>query len=185
MKICLSGAQCTGKTSLLNLIEKSGYFTDRALLREIVRTLVAKENIKINTNSHHYSQMMIFNAHSKNIATHEDFVSDRCALDAYAYAAWGFIHDRFTQEENQQHIEFFQECMKHYDVIFYLPANFPLVNDGFRSMDADFREEIDAIFKRLLLSSNVPFFELSGPPEEKFKLMTQILHKKYSFKAPM
>jgi len=68
-----------------------------------------------------------------------------------AYSSWlnlnGIVSDKFLDEQRI----LARETLKLYDVIFFTPitkvAEVPLEDDGFRTTDATFREEIDNIFK--------------------------------------
>lgn len=181
MRLCISGAQCTGKTTLMNLIENSGEFSDYTFFYEIVRKLASEENIRINDDSHHHSQMRIFEEHYKNIEKSSNFISDRCALDALVYSKWGFLHDKFTTTEHIEHLIAFDKCIKHYDVIFYLPIEFDVVDDGFRSLNTQFRNEIDELFVALAARHGVHLVKLSGSPQEKFETFCKTIKTRKDF----
>lgn len=60
---------------------------------------------------------------------------------------------------------------------FYIPIEFELEEDGFRSGDKDFQIEIDNSIKLFLEENNVPYFTLSGSIEQRLLKLTQILLK--------
>lgn len=85
MFIALSGAQCTGKTTLLNALRNDKNFYNRfTFVDEIVRTL-QKKGFKINEAGTDETQMAVMNTHVENIDLPGDVLVDRCALDCMAY----------------------------------------------------------------------------------------------------
>ena len=54
MRIAFSGVQCTGKTTLLNELEKLNLNHD--VVKFVVRDLVKTKNIKVNKDGNEYTQ---------------------------------------------------------------------------------------------------------------------------------
>jgi hypothetical protein len=86
-----------------------------------------------------------------NIESHHDnFISDRSLLDFGIYS------------EDVNCISMCQYYMiNRYDLIFYLPCNIPLVDDGFRNLDDIFRHKIDKEFKKYMPIKTIPIMSLS------------------------
>jgi nicotinamide riboside kinase len=81
---------------------------------------------------------------------HNDFIADRSILDSGIYS------------EDVNCICMCQYYMiNRYDLIFYLPCNIPLVDDGFRNLDDIFRLKIDKEFKKYMPIKTIPIMSLS------------------------
>ena len=61
MRIAFSGVQCTGKTTLLNELEKLNLNHD--VVKFVVRDLVKTKNIKVNQEGNEDTQIQIVNQH--------------------------------------------------------------------------------------------------------------------------
>ena len=60
-------------------------------------------------------------------------------------------------------------------VYFYVPIEFDVVWDGFRSVDEDFRKEIDKNIKDLLDAMQVDYIELRGTVEERVAIVENVM----------
>lgn len=123
----------------------------------------------------------------------ENVILDRCVLDNLAYTTWlnlkGKVSDEFLEETRL----ITKETLKMYDILFFLPIskynNIPLEDNGIRSTDPIYREEIDNIFKAFqqsYLKSDGKIFptfdcpamiELYGNREERIKLTSLYITK--------
>lgn len=159
MRIILSGAQCTGKTSILREIEerqrqnavhaKPKYLrlSDYRVIKEVVRELMKEKGITINKDADHTSQCLILEQHYKNCLREQDFISDRGSIDAFVYATWSYLHGKFTLAEHIEHEQLFLRSLPYYDYIFYLPVEFEIKEDGVRSVDRIYQSEITKIYE--------------------------------------
>lgn len=148
MKIALSGAQSVGKSTVLKEIEDKNLLPGFVLVKEVVRALVAK-GITINKGADHRSQVIILEEHYKNVLRYNNVLTDRCSLDAFVYATWDYLNGSFTYKEHKEHEALFLDCIQSYDVIFYIAPEFEIVDDGFRSIDATYQQEIHQLFLKL------------------------------------
>lgn len=169
MRICLSGAQSTGKSTLLKLLDNKGIFSDYTFLSEVIRKLVSTEKIHINRDYDHKSQMRIFEEHYLNILKYKNFISDRGALDAFTYATWGFMQGKFSREEHNEHEQAFKVCIPYYDYTFFFPIEFVITKDSVRDVDEVFQKEIQDVFLHILEDYHITYQTLSGTPEERKK----------------
>jgi nicotinamide riboside kinase len=48
-----------------------------------------------------------------------------------------------------------------YDLIFFLPMNIPLVDDGFRNIDSIFRTKIDKRFQKYMPKCTIPLMSIT------------------------
>lgn len=156
MRIAVCGAQNTGKTTLLNdfLVCWPQYKT----LNKNYRDIIAENQLTHSSATTQKTQQIIrdwmfenLNSNSKD----DNIVYDRCLLDNLIYTLWsykynpGSIDGKFVDET----IEMTKESMRKLDIIFYIPAdkcNFNIVNDSFRDTNAQYRNQIDLLFKGII-----------------------------------
>lgn len=166
MKIVLSGSQSVGKTTVMNEIEKSPMFQGHTFIREIVRTLM-KKGIQINKGADHKSQVAILEEHYRNTFRYSSFVSDRGAIDAFAYATWDYLQGNYTLEQHKEHEQLFLSCLKAYEVYFYIPPEFEIVPDGVRAVDKDYQHQIHEIFIELYRRYHISYVTVTGTVQER------------------
>lgn len=141
MKICISGPQCAGKSTLMRKLKECGNFDQYHFIDEPVRRLVKEKNIKINQDSNYESQMTILEEHHRNIYRHPKFITDRGALDAFTYATHDYLVGKYSFKQWKSFYEIYVETMHQYDHIFLLPP-LEMKDDGFRSLDVQWQEQI-------------------------------------------
>lgn len=178
MLIALSGAQCTGKTTLLSALRNDSKFENRfTFVDEIVRTL-QKRGFKINEAGTDETQMAVMNEHVSNTALEGDVLVDRCALDCMAYTIWMWRHHKISRETYYKCYKLFMDNIMKYDVIFYLAPEFDIIPDGTRSTNDSFRNEVVAIFEQLINEFGLTVVRLTGTVEERLSAMKKILNIK-------
>lgn len=185
MKIAITGPQGSGKTTLLrplqmHLARDLGIELD--ILPEVTRT-VKEQGFPINEAGADETQLMILATHIQNVLAKDNYVVDRCILDGYIYSQYL----QHKGEVSEYVTEFFYQMLKRYfktyDVVFYIPNEFPLVDDGVRSTNDLFREEIARLFEVTL--NNFTFAKtatnivtLRGTVEERLKTAVEAVAAK-------
>lgn len=175
-QIVFTGAQGTGKTTMLNL------FKDRFdnVITEVVRKL-ARGGVKINEQGDGEGQKKIFDEYMRLLSTKQDYISDRCMIDVLAYTTYlqqttglrEFIP--ICQQQTKLVQEFF---LKHDDIIIcYFPIEFDIVDDGVRSTDESFRAKIDEIIRYILMVYTKKYYTISGNTEDRYKQIDKILRE--------
>lgn len=176
MLIALSGAQCTGKTTLLSALRNDVEFENRfTFVDEIVRTL-QKQGFKINEAGTDETQVAVMNAHVGNTKLEGDVLVDRCVLDCMAYTIWMWRHHKITRETYHSCYKLFMDNIMKYDIIFYLSPEFDIIPDGTRSVDNSFRDEVVSIFEQLIKEFSLTVVRLTGTVEERLSAMKKILN---------
>ena len=156
MRIAFSGAQGTGKTTLLR--DFLTCWPQYKTLNKSYRDIIKEKGLTHSSNTTEETQRVIrdwmyeeFKKNSKD----DRVVYDRCLLDNLVYTLWmyryipGSISSTFVNES----IDIMKESMRKLDIIFYIPANkcnFALEDDNFRDTNAEYRTQIDGIFKGLI-----------------------------------
>jgi len=184
MIISFTGAQSTGKTTLLNLIKDLNPYLDS--IDEVTRRIKREYNLPINEDGGDITQTMIMSDHIANIFRKydSDVIFDRCALDGVVYTQWLYNKGKVSKEVLQWAKKIYNTLIDKYDAIFVTsPEDVPLVDDGERSVDIDFREEIIDIFNMYIddikiYSREVNLFVVEGSIEERMKYIKNILEVK-------
>lgn len=146
MIISFTGAQCTGKTTLLNLCKQqrdsSEMFEGFKFVDEVTRK-VKREGHEINLDGNDITQLFILNEHLKNHTQNSNAVLDRCILDGYVYTSCLSRREIVSEWVTKYACELMLLLTEKLDVIFYTqPEDVPLKGDGVRSVDLDFRQDI-------------------------------------------
>ena len=171
MIISFTGAQSTGKTTLLNELKKWKEFEDYVFIDEITRN-VSKLGMNINEKGDDATQTAVMNAHIENLKKGDNLILDRCSLDGVVYTHYLYLHGRVSRDTFDYARQVFIETCLKYDKIFYLKPEFDIVDDGVRSSSVQFRDEIADIFERYIAEFNLRKWnvvELSGSVEERLK----------------
>lgn len=194
MKICTIGSHNTGKTTYIKdfLKEWPMYKTPEKSYRDIIN----EKNLGINETGSEEAQKEILDAlvdQATKYSKEDNVILDRCVLDNLAYTAWLHINERVSQKFLDETRQIVRECLKLYDILFFFPltkfSNIPIKDDGKRSTDPKYREEIDILFKafqtsylsgdgRVFPTEECPaLIEIYGNPEERIKLTSLYIDK--------
>ena len=178
MIVSFTGAQSTGKTTLLNNMRKWGELKDYTFVDEITRN-VSKLGMKINEKGDDATQTAIMNAHIENLKKGDNLILDRCSLDGVVYTHYLYSHGKVSKDTfDYARQVFFETCLK-YDKIIYLKPEFAIVSDGVRSDSVQFRDEIARIFERYIEEYNLRNYnieEISGSIEERLEAIKRIMN---------
>ena len=168
MIVSFTGAQSTGKTTLLNhLVDKNPYVT---FVEEVTRRVKRLYDVPINEDGGDVTQFMIMADHLQNLFSKdkEDVtVFDRCAVDGVVYTRWLQLQGMVSDDVYRACCKVYDIVIDQYDVIFYTdPTDVELIDDGERSIDVGFRNDIIKLFNDKLEGlDNVVV--LSGTVEER------------------
>ena len=171
MIVSFTGAQSTGKTTLLNQMRNWECLKDYTFIDEITRS-IKKKGMSINEKGNDNTQTAIMNAHIENLKKGNNLVLDRCSLDGVVYTHYLYLHGKVSKDTlDYARQVFFETCLK-YDKIFYLKPEFDIVEDGVRSNNVQFRDEIASIFEGYIADFNLRKYnvvELTGSVEERLE----------------
>jgi len=185
MIVSFSGAQSTGKTTLLNKIRGLNPFGIE-YVDEVTRRIKRDFNLPINESGGDLTQTMIMSDHIANIYQKynlTDVILDRCALDGIVYTQWLYNKGNVSKEVLQWAKKIYHTLISKYDIIFVTsPVDVPLVDDGERSVNLEFREEIIDIFDMytydMKIYSEKNIFAVEGTVEERIKYIKKVLEDK-------
>lgn len=167
MKILLSGAQCVGKTTLINSLKSM--HPDWVYFDEIVRKL-AQKGIKVSEMGDDETQIAIMKEHLLNLECNAPWaVYDRGVLDCYAHSAWMYSHGKLSRDVFVKSEKDFTDNIMKYDYVFFIMPEFDIVDDGFRSVSKEFQNEMSDIFLGILYAAGIKHTRLWGSVVERLK----------------
>tara|TARA_R110002074_G_scaffold77781_1_gene176374 strand:- start:124 stop:699 length:576 start_codon:yes stop_codon:yes gene_type:complete len=185
MIISFTGAQSTGKTTLLNLIRDKNY--DFNYVDEVTRRIKREYNLPINEGGGDITQSMIMADHIANVykkGDHDVTVLDRCAVDGVVYTQWLYNNGQVKKATLDHAKLIFEMLIEEYDAIFITsPVDVELVDDGERSTNIEFREDIQSLFDMyighlMVDNKDENVFVVAGTVEERMNYIQKVLAKK-------
>jgi thymidylate kinase len=151
MVISFTGAQSTGKTTLLNACK--GVYGERfSFVDEVTRLVKGNYNVPINEEGTDITQLFIINTHIENAFKvydkPEGVILDRCIIDGLVYTGYLALEGKVSKWVFKYAKDVFNLLIPKVDKIFYThPGDVELVADGERSVDLEFRKKIIDLFE--------------------------------------
>lgn len=152
MRIAVSGAACTGKSTLINAFKKRWpMFSSPS---KTYRDIIKEKNLSHSSNSNEETQLTILDwmmSELKNYPKGSKVIYDRCPWDNLAYCLQGNGNGKVSDEITAATISFVKESMKDIDIIFWIKQNpeIKIVADEFRDDNEDYIKQTDQIFQEL------------------------------------
>lgn len=183
MLISFSGAQSTGKSTLLNYLRNKdiGNYMPITFIPEITRLVKRKYDLPINEDGTDLTQLLIANEHLVNcmLKDHQNNVTilDRCIVDGLIYTNWLYDNNLITKRTAQSVRHIYELTYDKYDIIFYTsPKDIELEDDNERSTNKKFRDDIIEAFEyHIKLLKNVVVLE--GTVKERLTTIKETLAK--------
>lgn len=167
MKIAVVGAHGTGKSTLSKGIAKHLNYNH---IPDIVPDAFRLKFV-INENTPPETQFWIL---SKMIElernTPEHWVMEKSLWDNIVYGGFS-IKDK----EIMNVIKRIVISNANYDVVLYCPIEFPIEDDGMRSLDVGFQRTVDENLRKLLNGLGIQFHEVFGNKEERLEKAIKII----------
>jgi nicotinamide riboside kinase len=92
------------------------------------------------------------------------WIADKCLIDILVYAYFLF-------KEEKDFLAVAEKMIKKnidYDLVIYLPVGeFPIEDDGLRSLDPKFQKDIDELLLKVMGEMNIPYHVVSGKRDER------------------
>tara|TARA_R110001592_G_scaffold318583_1_gene595775 strand:+ start:510 stop:1067 length:558 start_codon:yes stop_codon:yes gene_type:complete len=178
MIVSFTGAQSTGKTTLLNILKSKN--KDINFIDEVTRRINREYDLPINESGSTMTQLMIIADHIANIYRKYDsdlVILDRCIIDGLVYSEWLYDNNNISISMIDLATEIYHSIYKKYDIIFYTdPKDVELVDDGERSINKQFRNDIINSFEHRIKELN-NVVVLSGTVEERLETVKKTFEK--------
>lgn len=183
-RISFCGAQGTGKTTLFEAVKNDEMFKGWNFYSEVVRQMLEREEVVINENGNSESQKKIFDAYNEILDKMFDnpSVSDRCIVDVAAYTSRLFDtcnpkDEDYNKLSNEDFRERKEVVRRKYELslIVYFPIEFPLVEDGVRSIDEQFQKDVDMKIQQFLKNYDIPYITITGSVEERLEQLKKVI----------
>lgn len=168
MRVAISGAQSTGKTTLLNALRESADFKDGKFWDEITRQ-IKEQGFEINEQGTDATQLKIMQEHKRRVQANDSglVIFDRCSLDGLVYTQYLYNKGQVSKETLDEATRVFEETITQWDAIFYIKPEFDIADDGVRSVDVDFRNSIAALFDFFIEKYKLQVIMLTGSVEDR------------------
>lgn len=196
-----TGAQSTGKSTLLDMCmsmlfgnsETNAYnVVDRdkwVFIPEVTRLIKRQYGVNINEQGTDDTQLLILNQHLINTIQFKQnlleqgnyYMMDRCIMDGYVYSKYLHNHGRIDDDTMNIAESMYRKLLPSLDAIFYThPDDVSIHDDGERSIDPDFRNEIIDIYNDVLYGNQkwiIPHnvVVLKGKPSERLDVIKSTL----------
>lgn len=173
-RIILTGAQCTGKTTLMNELTKDG--TKKL---SIARETAIKNGWNPETGSSEDYQKNLFKELYKAVSSKKNYVSDRGLTCVAAYTFSGVVENKISKKTaDSQYIKLQKFHKDNPDIlVVYVPIEFEIESDGVRNIDKDNQLKMDFLIKNLLDTAEIPYITVTGTVEERVKQIEDALAK--------
>jgi hypothetical protein len=172
MRIAISGAACTGKsTTIQHFLQK---WPNYNLIKSDYRNLIKDKKHSKNTTAKLQKQILdILCKEGKEYTHSQKVIFDRCSLDNLVYSMWAYGKGKkgFTDKFIEDSILEVRESMKHLDIIFVCTRDFmpPIEENGIRETNQEFVDETNNLFKAIIDKfkngiDELPFFDKNDAP---------------------
>lgn len=174
MRIGITGAQSVGKTTLLNALRSEKLLSNFQVCDEVTRR-VKSYGIPINEAGTDVTQRLIMNEHIYNVTMFDNMITDRTALDGLVYTTYLHKKHKVSTDTLNHVYAVYRKIWPLYNYVFYIEPEFDIVNDGIRSVDISFRDEIDEIFKHIINKEKLSYVRVSGSVRNRVDTIIRIL----------
>ena len=168
-RIALVGASSTGKTTVYELLKNK--LPKYEFINESTRT-VAEYGFPINEQGTSETQLAISSFHLEALLTPYNTVLDRCYLDLVVYSS---LMPNCSEEAFNYINATWDRIKDEYTHYIYFPIEFDAVNDGVRSVDEKWREDVDKEFYLNLKEINKPCLTITGSPMQRVEQILKFI----------
>ena len=174
MKIGITGAQSVGKTTLLNALRSEKLFKEYVICDEVTRR-VKGYGLPINESGTDITQRLIMNEHIVNVFMNNNMLTDRTALDGLVYSIYLNNKKQISDSTLKYVRDVFHKVWNSYDHVFYIEPEFEIVDDGVRSVNKQFRDEIAELFELTIEKEKLSMLRVKGSVRDRVNTIIDFL----------
>lgn len=174
MKVTICGAQGVGKTTIVEGLPEKW---QKYVVKKVIRDMVLKNDMNVNESSDAYSQTEFFKAYLRILTSKQDYITDRGLIDVLAYTKYlvnkkkmGVGMYWYQKGMFQRYLETNPEC-----VFLYVPIEFEIEDDGFRSVDKKYQKEIASAFMEVFEDLKIEPLTIRGTVEKRIGTVEKLL----------
>lgn len=177
MIVVLTGAHSCGKSTLVDFFRGKESFV---CIDSLTRSTITPEERKIDTGVSEDGQLRMYHAILEKTAEirrmnildpSKIYLLDRSVFDFIAYnrafAKRGWLNSAVAEQMELG----LEDLWDNYDLVFYLPIEFNIVDDGVRSLDEDLRRDVDQEILAQLLWNPVKAIKLNGSVRQRVEVL--------------
>ena len=168
-RIALVGASSTGKTTVYELLKNK--LPKYEFINESTRT-VGSYGFPINEGGTSETQLAISSFHLEALIQPYNSILDRCYMDLVVYSKY---MDKLSLEAYNYIFETWKRVKDEYTHYVYFPIEFDSVDDGVRSVNEDWRRQVDAEFQEQLKLVREPYLTVTGSPMERLNQILEFI----------
>jgi nicotinamide riboside kinase len=163
-KIAISGSHSTGKSTVIDVLKQIPSLSKRFTFKGEILRDIKKTGIKINEYGSDETQLLVLSK-MMEYATIPNTILDRCMLDCLVYTAYLYEKGQVKKSTCQIAETLFEKIR--YDIYFYISPEFPIVPDGTRSENSEFRDRIAELFEEYIEAYQLDVVRLTGSVENR------------------
>ena len=168
-RVALVGASSTGKTTVYELLKNK--LPKYEFINESTRT-VGSYGFPINEAGTSETQLAISSFHLEALIQPYNLILDRCYMDLVVYSKY---MDKLSLEAYNYIFETWKRVKDEYTHYVYFPIEFDSVDDGVRSVNEDWRRQVDAEFQEQLKLVREPYLTVTGSPMERLNQILEFI----------
>jgi len=168
-RIALVGASSTGKTTVYELLKTK--LPKYEFVNESTRT-IGQYGFPINEAGTSETQLAISSFHLEALLQPYNLVLDRCYMDLVAYSRF---MPNISKETLEYILDTWKRVKKEYTHYVYFPIEFDSVDDGVRSVNEQWRKDIDNEFFEMLQDVRQPYLAVTGSPMQRVEQILEYI----------
>ena len=181
MIVVLTGSHSCGKSTLVEFFRgKEGF----VCIDSVTRSTITPEERKVDNGVSEDGQLRMYHAILEKTAEirkinlqdpSKVYLLDRSVFDFIAYNR-AFVKRGWLSAEVEEQIEWgLEDLWDNYDLVFYLPIEFKIVDDGVRSLDEDLRKDVDDQILNQILWNKVRSVKLHGSVRQRVETINDTI----------
>lgn len=181
MKIIFIGAQGTGKSTLIEKIQKD--FLPNYIISPSIGRELKQMKLNINLDGNDETEKMAMTLHKKRFEEQgENVLYPRSFIDNLVYTEQVYREGKVSRDTFKYCYEQAKEYMPQYEMFFYIPIEFDIEGDGTRSTDKEFQDETDILLQEYIRGFELPVNVLKGTVENRFETFKKFYNLYVDFK---